>query len=30
MSGIREPITLTDSNFKNELSKYPIVSRNAC
>jgi thioredoxin 1 len=25
MSGIREPITLTDSNFKNELSKYPIL-----
>jgi thioredoxin 1 len=25
MSSIREPITLTDSNFKNELSKYPIL-----
>jgi hypothetical protein len=28
MSGIREPITLTDSNFKNELSKYPIMLGN--
>src|ERR671932_2517348 len=25
ISNIREPITLTDSNFKNELSKYPIL-----
>jgi thioredoxin 1 len=25
MSSIREPITLTDSNFENELSKYPIL-----
>ncbi|HYX56712.1 MAG TPA: thioredoxin [Nitrososphaeraceae archaeon] len=25
MSSIREPIMLTDSNFKNELSKYPIL-----
>ncbi|MDQ3869673.1 MAG: thioredoxin [Thermoproteota archaeon] len=25
MSNIREPITLTDSNFKNELSKYHIL-----
>jgi thioredoxin 1 len=25
MSSIKEPITLTDSNFKNELSKYPIL-----
>ena len=25
MSNIREPITLTDSNFKTEVSKYPIL-----
>src|SRR5918996_1301859 len=25
MSSIRKPIMLTDSNFKNELSKYPIL-----
>ena len=25
MSSIKEPITLTDSNFKNEVSKYPIL-----
>jgi thioredoxin len=25
MSSIREPIMLTDSNFKNELSRYPIL-----
>jgi thioredoxin 1 len=25
MSSIKEPITLTDSNFKNELSKYHIL-----
>ena len=25
MSSIREPIMLTDSNFKNELSKYPML-----
>lgn len=25
MSSIKEPITLSDSNFKNEVSKYPIL-----
>ena len=25
MSSIKEPITLTNSNFKNEVSKYPIL-----
>jgi thioredoxin 1 len=25
MSSIKEPITLTDSNFKDEVSKYPIL-----
>ena len=25
MASIKEPITLTDSNFKNEVSKYPIL-----